>query len=259
MLPKVSIGIPFYGGVPAEWWTQMMQFSAAISKTVELRDIITCGTMTADHSRNLIAGDFLKSDSEWLFWIDSDTQVPVGALERMIAHGKTLVSGLYYGKNDPHPPIAYYKFNGAYQPIDKATKWEKGEIIPVDSAGMGCMLTHRSVFEDIRDSFRVFQIPGGGIVTTHKDDVYLDDKVADTDVYDGKIVNGQLRIRLTEPTLVNLRFPFFMIDHLRTEDIHFFELAERVGHRLYLDTSVECGHLRNVAFTGKDYRDINGH
>lgn len=258
MLPKLSIGIPFYGGVPAEWWTQMLQFSAALSKVVEVRDIITCGTMTADHSRNLIADEFVKSDAEWLFWIDSDTQVPVGAVERMLSHGRTLVSGLYYGKNDPHPPIAYFKHNGAYTPIDKSLKWEKGEIIHVDSAGMGCMLTHRSVFEDIKNNYHVYQIPGGGIIPVHNEDIFTDGSDG-TDVYDGKVINGQLRVRLMEPTLMGLRFPFFMIDHLRTEDIHFFELAERVGHRLYLDTSVECGHLRNVAFTGKDYREINGH
>lgn len=257
MLPKLSIGIPFYGGVPSEWWTQMLQFSAVLSKTVELRDIITCGTMTADHSRNLIADDFLKSDAEWLFWIDSDTQVPVGAVERMLAQGKTLVSGLYYGKNDPHPPIAYFKYNGAYRPIDKEMKWEKGEIIHVDSAGMGCALTHRSVFEDIKRDNEVFQVEGGGIVVVNKNDVI--GAYEDKHEHDGKAYRGQLRLRLSKPTLQNLRFPFFMIDHLRTEDIHFFELAARSGHKLYLDTSVECGHLRHVAFTGEEWRNINGH
>jgi hypothetical protein len=262
MLPKLSIGIPFYGTVAAEWWTQMIQLSAALTKSVDIVEIITCGTMTADHSRNLIAGDFLKSNAEWLFWIDSDTQVPVGAVERLLAHGRPLVSGLYYGKNPPNPPIAYFKHNGGFQPIDGAVRWDKGEIIKVDAAGMGCMLTHRSVFEDIQKNFEVLQIPGGGLVTVHKNDILGD--IGNTEgpyshEHDGKVYKGQLRTRLIKPTLANLRFPFFMIDHLRTEDMYFFELAERVGHSLYLDTSVECGHLRTTPFQGSDYRDAKGH
>jgi hypothetical protein len=218
--------------------------------------------MTADHSRNLIAGEFLKSKSEWLFWIDSDTQVPVGAVERLLAHGRPMVSGLYYGKNPPNPPIAYFVHNSAFTPIDHEMKWEKGAIIKVDAAGMGCCLIHRSVFEDIQSNYEVFQIPGGGIVPVHKNDILGDVETTDgpqSHEHDGKVYKGQLRTRLIKPTLANMRFPFFMIDHLRTEDMHFFELANRVGHSLYLDTSVECGHLRTVPFTGADYRNLNGH
>lgn len=256
---KLSIGVPFYGNVAGEWWTQMLQFVATLATQVTIREIITCGTMTADHSRNLIADDFLKSDAEWLFWVDSDTMPPAGAVERMLAVGKTMVSGVYYGKNPPHPPIAYYKHNGAYRPIDMQVRWEKGEILKVDSAGMGCMLTHRSVFEDILKHNNVYQIDGGGLVVVHENDVLGAVKDDFTHEHDGKVYKGQYKQRLIHPTLATLRFPFFMIDHLRTEDMFFFELAQRVGHSLYLDTSVECGHLRNVPFTGADYRNEKGH
>lgn len=255
---KISIGLPHYGDFSGVWTTQMLQLVAALSKNHDVVEIIASGVMTADHNRNLIVGEFLKSDSEWLFWIDSDTLVPVGAVERMLAHHKPLVSGLYYGKNPPHPPIAYMVHNGAFTPLDKVMKWEKGEIVNVDSAGMGCMLTHRSVFEDIMKNFTVLQIPGGGIVTVHNSDILGAIKDEDSHEHDGKVYRGQLRNRLMHPTLAEMRFPFFMIDHLRTEDICFFELAKKVGYSLVLDTSVECGHLRLDPFTGKSYRDLNG-
>lgn len=257
-MAKVSIGVPFYGSFSGEWTTQTMQFVASIVKNHELREIISCGAMTADHNRNLIAQDFLKSDAEWLFWIDSDTLVPIGALDRMLAHGRTLVSGMYYGKNEPHNPIAYTVYNGAFRPIDQELRWEVGEIIEVDAVGMGCMLTHRSVFEDIRKEHEVYQVPGGGITVVHKDDLkgVLPDGVHETD---GQVIDGQLRLRLRTPTLANLRFPYFMVEHIRTEDMFFFDLARKVGHKPVLDTSVECSHLRMVGFTGADYRNIKGH
>lgn len=263
MADSLSLGVPFYGNVSGEWWTHMLQFVAILAKEVDFREVITCGTMTADHSRNVITADFLKSDAEWLFWIDSDTLVPNGAVRRLMGIGKTLVSGLYYGKNPPNPPIAYYLANGGIVPIDKATKWEKGDILAVDAVGMGCMLTHRSVFEDIRNNYDIYQIPGGGIVPIYKPDVLGDVETTADGVrhheHDGKVYKGQLRQRLTKPTLEDLRFPYFMIDHMRTEDVYFFELARRVGHLPYLDTSVECGHLRHVPYQGKDYRDEHGH
>lgn len=257
MNEKVSIGLPFYESFTGEQTTQLVQFVAHAAKRHTICDVITSGAMTADHNRNLIAAEFLKSQAEWLFWIDADTLVPVGALERLLSHGRTLVSGLYYGKYDPHPPIAYTVYNGAFTPIDKTIRWERGEIIPVDATGMGCMLTHRSVYEDILANFKVFQVPGGGLVTVHNSDVIgsPDEKHE----HDGKVYRGQLRLRLKEPDLTNMRFPFFMIEHIRTEDMYFFDKARRVGHSPVLDTSVECQHLRWTPFTGADYRDQYGH
>jgi hypothetical protein len=120
------------------------------------------------------------------------------------------------------------------------------------------MLTHRSVFEDIKNQNEVFQIEGGGVVVVNKNDILGKVEGAPTHEHDGKAYRGQLRQRLFPPTLANLRFPFFMIDHMRTEDMFFFELAQRAGHSVFLDTSVECGHLRHVPFTGADYRKEKG-
>lgn len=256
MKPKISIGLPFYGSFSGEWVTQTMLLVSGIAQSCTLMNIIASGSMTADHSRNNIADDFLKSDAEWLFWIDSDTLVPAGAIERMIAHGKTLVSGLYYGKNPPHPPIAYYSFNGAFRPIDQERKWEKGEILQVDSVGFGCMLTHRSVFEDIQKNYEVYQVEGGGIVPVYKNSILGEVKDGDSHEHDDKVYRGQLRLRLRQPTLAKRTFPFFIIDSLRTEDMFFFDLAKRVGHVPFLDTSIECGHLRMEAFTGANYREL---
>ena len=260
--PKVAFGVPFYSVVDGVWWAQTAEFLAVTAPTIEYSGLIAMGTMATDHARNTIADDFLnKTNAEWLFWIDADTLVPTGALARLLALGKTLASGLYYGKNPPHPPIAYIRLeNGTYIPIDKNETWEKGEILPVDATGFGCMLTHRSVFEDILANYRVMQFEDGGIATVHKDDftstfggASKNKKMA------GKVVNGQLRESLIEPTISDLKFPFFMIEHMRTEDMYFFDHARRVGHKVWLDTSIEAGHLRPVPFNGKDYRDINGY
>ena len=256
MNAKISIGVPYYGQLSGEWTFQTMQLAAGIAKEHTLCDIIASGVMTADHNRNLIAEEFLKSDAEWLLWIDSDTIVPGGAVERMLSHGRTLVSGMYYGKNEPHNPIAYHIYNGAFAPVDQTTRWEVGEILEVDATGMGCMLTHRSVYEDIKKNYRVMQGHGGNVHLIHNDDFVEQD--LQLQLYN-KAVNNVWNEKLTEPKLKDLRFPFFMVEHVRTEDMFFFEKTARVGHKPVLDTSVECGHLRFTPFRGADYRNLKGH
>jgi hypothetical protein len=257
--PRVCVGVPVYGPQDSIWWNQFAQHMAELHNSVEVVDIVVAGSMATDHNRNIIVDEFLKKDAEWLFWIDADTVVPIGALQRLLSSGRTLVSGLYFGKNPPHPPIAYYIYNGGYTPIDKQRHWEKGELIPVDATGMGCILTHRSVFEDIRNNFSVWQVDGGGIITLHKDDILGEIKDGEHHEHDGKAYRGQWRRRLMKCTIEGLKFPYFAMELLRTEDIKFFEMARRVGHKPWLDSSIECSHLRTDPFSGESYRELNGH
>jgi hypothetical protein len=258
--PRLCIGVPFYGPTEPTWWIQFAGHVSELHNTVDLVDgwLLAVGSMAADHNRNLIVEDFLKTDAEWLFWIDADTIVPIGSLNRLLAMGKTLASGVYYGKNPPHPPIAYYKYNGAFIPIDKQTRWEKGEIIPVDAAGLGCMLTHRSVYEDIREHFQVLQQAGGSLTAVHDDDIVGAITAGQVHRNDEKVINGRQRRRLIPPTIENWHFPYFALEHGRTEDLWFFDMAARVGHKAWLDTSIEALHLRTEPFTGKMYRELVG-
>lgn len=256
MNPKVTVGVPCYGDQNPEWWAQLAINMAIWSQQYDLT-LIVSSTMATDHNRNDIVNRFLQKDDEWLFWIDADTVVPSAAIQRLMGLGKTLASGLYYGKNPPHPPIAYVKYNKAYMSIERTQKWEVGEILPVDASGMGCMLTHRSVYEDIKKNFRVLQRDGGGLLPVHLSDI--EGALDESHPHDGKVYKGQLRTRMVEPTIENMKYPFFGLEFGRTEDIWFFELASRAGHKVWLDTGLECGHLRPKAFTGADYREMKGH
>lgn len=256
MKTKVVIGIPCYGPQESEWWAQLAINTAIWGQMYDLT-LIVASTMAADHNRNDIVDRFLKTDAEWLFWIDADTIVPSAAIQRLMGLGKTLASGLYYGKNPPHPPIAYVKWRNAYVSIERTQKWEVGNIIPVDASGMGCMLTHRSVYEDIQKNHTVLQREGGGLVPVRNTNI--EGSLEEAHPHDGKVYKGQMRVRMVEPTIENLKFPFFGLEFGRTEDIWFFELAAREGHKVWLDTGLECGHLRPKAFTGSDYRDLKGH
>lgn len=250
---RLSLGIPCYGAQEGKWWGQLAKNVAHLAKTVDLVSILVADSMATDHNRNLIAEEFLKTDAEWLFWIDADTIVPQGGIERLLSTGKDFISGLYYAKHPPHNPIAYYNHLNAYKSIDhEGRTWERGEIIEVDTCGMGCMLTHRSIFEAIKANYTVKQEVGGGMIIVHNDDIKVG-SVSEIGVTPTSITR-----ELIDPE-IEVRYPFFALEHGRTEDIWFTEKAKRLGFKLFVDTSVECGHLYPRAFEGKDYRKIVGY
>jgi hypothetical protein len=253
-MKKISVGVPCYGAQEGQWWAQLVKNMVNLTKSAEIIGILVSDSMATDHNRNLIAESFLKSDAEWLMWIDADTVIPPEGIEKLLDSGKKIISGLYYAKHPPHNPIAYYDHLNAYKSLDhEGGRWEKGEILEVDSVGFGCMLTHRSVFEDIKANYVMKQEVGGGVILVHKDDIK---EGIDSD-FNGVIGNTR-HSKLTD-VQIDLRFPFFALEHGRTEDIWWCERVKRLGHKIWLDTSVECGHIYPRAFEGKDYRKMYGY
>jgi hypothetical protein len=252
----VVIGIPYYGPQEAVFWSSLaMLISVLPLQDIDFYGLVTIGAMSTDYNRNQIVDGFLKLPAEWLFWIDSDMEIPKGAIRRLLDMGKTLASGIYYGKGEPHPAIAYHRTpDGAYAPIDKRSTWRRGEIIPVDAAGMGCMLTHRSVYEDIRATHRIVQRANGGRMVLHKDDIHGDLTNGKAHPYARKVHKGVYYEPVCETSVDSSVFPYFGTELTKTEDLWFFELAARAGHKPWLDTSVECGHISSIPFTGSDYR-----
>lgn len=256
-MDKVSIGIPVWGGQSKDWWGPLVRQAAEFHKQdIELVDLHVTASMMTDVNRNHIVDDFLKSDAEWLRWLDADNIDKMGATRRLLDTRKTLVSGLYTKRNEDGENIAYFRTaDGAYRVVDGHTP---GEIFPIDAAGMGGCLVHRSVFEDIMRNYFMFDMDGGGVVTVHKDDIegdVFDDALAS---YDGKLIEGVYHLRLRQ-TKRKKPFSFFMLGFGRTEDYGFFEMAAKSGHQLWLDTGVEVGHLGEKVFTPADARqkDLN--
>lgn len=94
------------------------------------------------------------TDCQWLLMIDSDQQISLDAFDKLIntaddAH--PIVAGLYFGSwpGEVYPtavPLIFTSKKGTtrYIPIDD---YPTDKVIEVDSAGTGCLLIHRSVFE----------------------------------------------------------------------------------------------------------------
>lgn len=261
MSPKVDIGVACSGAQRPEWWNGVMSELLAEQRAgVEIGRIHAISSANPDHNknavidlkrqrltdanRNTILGGFLEGDSEWLWFLDDDTVPPKGALSQLLSLEKEAVGGVYVQDKGHCPPIAYLRQpNGLYAAI---WQYPHGAIMQIDSIGMGCTLVHRSVFEKIRAEFRVMQRPNGSLYPVHRSKFGMPKgSTLKKDAPPIFVGDGYLCVKVVDWDENDERtFPYFAMEYCRTEDHHFWELAEQVGVKPFIDTTLFCKHLK---------------
>jgi hypothetical protein len=131
---------------------------------------MSIGDAMVYHSRNVIAAKFLETDAKWLLMMDDDIIPSIGrpawirawvpttrsindlplqrhVLHRLVGSGKTIIGGAYFGRQE----------GGALMCSDLSltarVRAYEDAAVPVDWVATGCMLVHRSVFEDIQKKY----------------------------------------------------------------------------------------------------------
>jgi len=108
----------------------------------------------AGWGRNSLINDFVKTDADYIFFIDSDTGVPHEGLKKLVEHQKDIVSGLYFQRYPPYNPtfkkLQKNEFgNDQYLPI---LDYPEG-LVEVDMVGAGCLLISRRVCENLMEPY----------------------------------------------------------------------------------------------------------
>lgn len=188
--------------------------------------IVTKSTGALDLAREQTVEDALQTDPEWIFFVDSDVLPPVDAFQRLRRHDEPVVSGLYYMDGEQvHPafwvldeensPSTVDIQDGAVliaQPDGSSRRVFPGPngLVGADAVGMGCLLVHRSVFDDLdRPWFRWT-------------------KGYDDHPWDLRSSGGGPGI---------------------SEDFFFCHKLSEAGYEIYVDTNVRCAHEKGCLLT----------
>lgn len=108
--------------------------------------------------RNELVSAFLDgTDSQWLFMVDTDHRLSLNAFDLMLgaadADTTPVISALcfaaYPGGLYPIPVPTIYRDNGDGR-WSAFHDYPPNQIVPVDAAGAGCLLMHRSALELVR-------------------------------------------------------------------------------------------------------------
>lgn len=113
-------------------------------------------------TRNSLAEDALKTNSEYLFFLDDDVIGPNDGLLTLLSLKLPIVCGLYWAKKPKESRClgAWMKNPSekyGYVPI---TGEQKGRHIQVDVTGLGFALIHRSVFEKLSKPYFDWPVSG---------------------------------------------------------------------------------------------------
>jgi len=106
-------------------------------------------------ARNNIIKNFLKSECNYLLFIDSDMIWQPESLEQaydlLQQKGVDLVTGIYFTKSEPFMPVIK-KMDMASGIFSVTLEWDNNPF-QVDGAGMGFMLIPRRVLEKMKDPY----------------------------------------------------------------------------------------------------------
>ena len=110
------------------------------------------------NSRNILRKKVLDEGYDYFLSLEQDVIPPKDIIERMLSYGKDVVTGVYFANNKmPDGSIKLiplvYKLTDVetltMHPLDKEELWDNQGLYKVVSAGLGCVLIHRSVLEKI--------------------------------------------------------------------------------------------------------------
>lgn len=223
MSRSVSIAVPCAQVVEPKTLQSMMALVNHSAKhDISIVDIGITERALIDDARNCLVETFLKSPTEWMFWMDSDMVFPEDTLVKLFklveSKNAKMATGIYYQRKGLNYPVLWSRGEeleetgtktGLNSPRSKTNKYvgtfvfphhEKKEPFKVHSAGFGCVLVHRSVFEIMSRPWFQF-------------------------------IKGQC-----------------------SEDFYFFVNAQELGFELWAEPTIDLGHLGDApVITKKDF------
>lgn len=236
--PKIFIATPMYGGVcHGAYMKSMMSLMIALAKEgyeATYNDLYNESLIT--RARNTLTEMFLRSDCDYMLFIDSDEGFNVPGVIRMIKEGKDLIGAavpmksinwervrkaVKEEKQDLDRYTAYYNVNINDPETIKQLKEHPDQIIKVQHIGTGLLLISRKVFEDLKP-----------LVNTYKSD----QKAI------GPILKGDQIYNFWQ-TVVDEES-----NRLLSEDYNFCRLWRSLGNDAYLAPYVLVSHMGTYLF-----------
>lgn len=148
--PRVAICVPSYGQWTIAFRSSFIAFIVTCAKNPDYNICYIESNRTYRHmAREQLCDGALELDPQpdYLFFVDSDSALPLNAIERLMAHDKDIVSGLYHHRSYPYTPVAYQWTQNPIKPEQNtgdlicplSHKMGK-ELIKVGAVGFGCIL-----------------------------------------------------------------------------------------------------------------------
>lgn len=153
-MEKILIAVPCMDQVPA----QFAQSLATLKKVGVCVVAFQCGSLVYT-SRNNLAGEAIKHNADYIFWLDSDMLFPPQTLEILLddikkQEGDVIMTGMYCRRVAPfHPTIfSSLEIDGEHSTWTDFTEIPD-DLFEVQGCGFGCVLAPTQAFVDVQAKF----------------------------------------------------------------------------------------------------------
>lgn len=212
---EYAVGIGFPCGSTIPWQTAMaltrtVHVLAKYGIPVEVHPV--AGSSLVTIARSVVLGEFLKTQSKFLFWIDSDIDWKPEDFLRVL--GLTMRRGIvcaaYPLKQEPEQIILNFA-------TDPPVLDEEG-CVEITGVGLGFTCIRRDIIDEFAKTKSTVRHPGNN----------------------ARILDA-FRLDYTRtPDGEDLQF--------RGEDVAFFADLRALGHKVWLDSTISLGHVGNKVY-----------
>lgn len=199
---RLMVAIPTMGSINTNLVARLLKWKHSIP-AYQLHFYFSVNVAPVDRARNQIVDVFLKTKTldgsplTHLLMIDSDTIPEDDAIERLLSHGKPVVSGLTPIINFDEKTKQWETFDNCFIEVVTDENGETRTNIPERHTGLhkiircggSCLLIDRKVFEKLSKPYFLFDHNEDNTSHKRSEDIYFCDKVreafdiyADTDV-----------------------------------------------------------------------------
>jgi hypothetical protein len=238
-MKSIFVATPMYGGMASGIYNKSLlkTFLYLTEKGYKLQYADLYNESLITRARNALTHLFLKSECEYLLFIDADQSFLPEDVERMVEANKDVIAApvpmkqinwagikeaIENNKEDFESYGAYYNVNS----FENNPTANIDEPFEVKHAGSGMMLIHRSVFEKISN------LVGS----------YVSDSIAMGGFPLGEEVKEYWTTSIDPES-----------NRLLSEDYNFCKLFRQKNGKIYLDLKAKVTHVGSYFFSGKVY------
>jgi len=241
-MAKIFIATPCYGGAcNALYMTSLLNLQAVFGQAGHSAMVsVLVNESLITRGRNALVSQFMKTDADYLFFIDSDIQFYGDQVLPMLEADKDIICGIYPKKEinwqqvekgvkngEDVNNLKHYTGSWVLNLVDYAgsVTVPVGEPLEIWAGGTGFMLIKRKVFEELKD----------------KTPSYINDVV---DLANANAPRERITQYFTESIEPET-------ERLLSEDYHFCRQWRLQGGKIYAAPWVQLSHHGTYAFDGR--------
>jgi hypothetical protein len=146
---KIFIAVPCPETVASEFAQSLALVTGHLVSQGHIVNVaISIGSYLAKNRRELTEY-FLKTNFEYILWLDADMKIPPDAGQRMLDREADIVACNYRRRRFPNPTFVACNYKGKFfaESEEVQVKEDSPETEYVDATGLGCCLIKREVIE----------------------------------------------------------------------------------------------------------------